>query len=142
MKERAHTENRRKLVKASDALVILALLLLALGLHFFYQARFNKSELIADIYYQNQLIESIELVKGKPQQWHYPQNTEVIFAIRDDASIAFKSSNCPDQVCVNSGYLHSEHAFAACLPNEFLLVLRSPETASSVPQEPEVDIVN
>ncbi len=133
---------KRKLAKRSDILVIAALLLLALGIHFFYQSQFNKTNLVADIYYENHLIDTIELREGQAREWHYNQHPPVVFALYDDGSIAFKSSDCPDQVCVNSGHLHSEHAFAACLPNQFLLVLRSPDAIATIPDNTEVDIVN
>ena len=143
MTAQTQPEAKRKLMKRSDVIVIAVLLLLALGLNYLYGALFNKSGLVADIYYQNNLIESIELSEGQPREFHYEQNPQVVFAISDDASIAFKSSNCPDQVCVNAGSLHSEHAFAACLPNDFLLVLRSTESAAALPtNDVEVDIVN
>lgn len=137
------TAPKRKLVKRSDFLIIVALLLLALGLNFLYQNLFNKADLVADIYYQNEILESIPLRKHQARVFYYEQDPNVIFELYDDGSIAFKSSDCPDQVCVHSGKLHSEHAFAACLPNEFLMVLRSPETSASVPDaSQEVDIVN
>ena len=143
MNAQPQPENKRKLMKKSDVIVIVALFTLALGLNFLYQALFNKTSLVADIYYHNELIETIELRTGQAREFHYDRHPQVVFAIYEDASIAFKSSDCPDQVCVHAGRLHSEHAFAACLPNDFLLLLRSPDAIAALPtKDVEVDIVN
>lgn len=143
MSDKSKANKSRKFIKASDTLFVLALLLLAAASYRIYQSKTVHEGLVADIYYQNSLIESIPLSEGqKARTFSYPENPHVVFVLEEDGSIAFKSSDCPDQICVRSGRLRAEHAFAACLPNDFLLVLRLSENAPSRPLEEEVDIVN
>lgn len=37
--------------------------------------------------------------------------------------IAFVRSDCPDQVCVNTGWLSTPGDFAACLPNGVMIII-------------------
>ena len=46
----------------------------------------------------------------------------VIFEIRD-GRIAFIESDCPDQICVRTGFIGQEGQMAACLPNRLVLSL-------------------
>ncbi len=88
-------------------------------------------------------MESIPLSEGQEErEFFYPEKPNVIFILKEDGSIAFKASDCPDQVCVRAGQLRTEHAFAACLPNDFLLVLRHSESDPSRLKDEEVDLVN
>lgn len=52
-----------------------------------------------------------------------PQNTNVLFQIKN-GKIAFISSDCPDKICVNTGFIHKPGQSAACLPNRVLLTVR------------------
>ena len=40
-----------------------------------------------------------------------------------DHAIRFLSSNCPDKVCVNTGFLREDLQVATCLPNRTTLFL-------------------
>ena len=47
----------------------------------------------------------------------------VVFEVRD-GQIAFVKSDCPDQVCVRTGFLSRSGQMAACLPNKMLLYIQ------------------
>jgi len=49
-----------------------------------------------------------------------PQLPQIEF-LAEDGAVAFIRSDCPDQVCVNTGWIRIPGDFAACLPNEVLL---------------------
>lgn len=49
-----------------------------------------------------------------------PEVPQIEFEIKDH-QIAFSHSNCPDQVCVYTGFLGEDGQFAACLPNDIML---------------------
>jgi len=55
----------------------------------------------------------------------------VIFEVRA-GQIAFIASDCPDQLCVQSGFLHRAGQMAACLPNG--LILR-------IPSDDDIDMI-
>ena len=46
----------------------------------------------------------------------------VMFEVRD-GQIAFIKADCPDQVCVNTGFLSRPSQTAACLPNGIVMFL-------------------
>lgn len=48
----------------------------------------------------------------------------ITFEIKDHA-IRFAESDCPDKVCVKSGYLSRDMDIASCLPNQTVLVVES-----------------
>ncbi|MCL2080820.1 MAG: NusG domain II-containing protein [Oscillospiraceae bacterium] len=49
-----------------------------------------------------------------------PECPDVVFEIRNGAA-AFISSDCPDRVCVRTGFIRHGGQFAACLPNGVVL---------------------
>ena len=59
-----------------------------------------------------------------------PQNPRVRFAVRGGA-VAFTESDCPDKICVRSGFLSRPGQMAACLPNRVSLVVAGTDGADS-----------
>lgn len=103
--------------------VWLLLLFALIGFLFWQNTRRSQTDLVAGVYYQNRLIDVIDLTAPHPRQFSYPQNPAVVFTVTKDGAIAFASSDCPDQVCVHSGQLKRAGDYAACLPNGFVLRL-------------------
>ncbi|MCR4615871.1 MAG: NusG domain II-containing protein [Clostridiales bacterium] len=108
-----------KLAKRSDILLILILFMLALVL---ILPRFFSSEepLTASIYVDGELAYQLDLSKIETA-YEIPINNTVIVA--DKNVIRFKSSDCKDKLCVNTGKLTRANGVAACLPNRVLIVL-------------------
>ena len=55
----------------------------------------------------------------------------VIFEVMD-GQIAFVKSDCPDQICVHTGFIGRAGQMAACLPNGLILFLSSAEDYSDI----------
>lgn len=89
------------------------------------------SHLLADIYYKNRLIDTIDLDTAQPRQFRYPQHPAVVFEIFADRQIAIVRSDCPDQVCVHMGRLVRSGDYSACLPNGFVLRVRQDQTGKT-----------
>jgi len=53
------------------------------------------------------------------------ERPNVVFEVRDGA-IAFTIANCPDQICVNMGFIRHRGQMAVCLPNRLLLSVHVP----------------
>ena len=51
-----------------------------------------------------------------------PQRPNILFNVQNGAA-AFIASDCPDQICVNSGYLSHPGQTAVCLPNRTSLAI-------------------
>ena len=97
-----------------DWLAIGFVVLLAIGVLFFFlpSNQYQASE--AQIYLNGQLLKTIDLQEDQ------------VFTIADlytnqitvkDQSIAITASNCPGQDCVHSGSIHSSGRTLVCLPN-------------------------
>ena len=53
-----------------------------------------------------------------------PHMPHVTFEVRE-GQIAFVKSDCPDQICVRTGFLSRPGQMAACLPNSLILVMKN-----------------
>lgn len=117
----------RKMAKKKDLLIILALLILAGGIWFFFQWT-NEGQVrpgaYGVIHYGQDLIKVVPLYTD--QIFSVDSNPNVIFKVQE-GSIAFSKSDCPDQVCVHTGFIDRSYHFAACLPNLLLLTIREEE---------------
>ncbi|NJP41001.1 NusG domain II-containing protein [Oscillospiraceae bacterium HV4-5-C5C] len=142
------------LANRRDVIIILAVLAAALLLLWWQQSRRDQEpgtsgQLVADVYYQNQLIDTIPMITAAEQDFSYQQRPAVMLHRYEDGSVAFIESDCPDQICVHAGKLSQAGQFAACLPNEMLVnVRRADESAAAgadveqKAEQEEVDIVN
>ena len=117
----------RIMSRKRDLLIIMIPLVLAGGIWFFSQSRNVEQEAphaYAEIHFGQNPIKVVPL--HTDQTFSAGPNPNVIFEIQDGA-IAFIKSDCPDQVCVHTGFIHSRYQFAACLPNFLLLIIREDE---------------
>lgn len=111
-----------KFVKRLDIILIFALIITAVAIHFFYQESKNElSSQSAHIYHDGILVKTIDLTEQKNYTFSIEQVPEVIFHVFADGSIKFEQSNCPDKVCINMGSIRSVGESAVCLPNNLIL---------------------
>lgn len=91
--------------------------------------RVKSKRMIATILLNNQVVRQLILDETEDQVFSIQEETgrEITFEIKEKA-IRFLSSNCPDQICVRTGFLRgdSDLPLAACLPNGVILTI-SPE---------------
>ena len=117
MKNDKHTPGRG-FVRRRDALLIGALLAVAFAVWVYGQQLRGGEAGHAEVVYRGVVVRSVSL--DSPGRFSIPELPEVEFETRNGAA-AFVHSNCPDQVCVNTGWLRIPGDFAACLPNQVLL---------------------
>ena len=115
-----------------DIITIVIIIVVAAVFYLFYRLNYSGEATMAEIIHDGQVVKTVAL--NKDDEFRLSVNSQVRFKIESDA-IRFQSSNCLDQVCVNSGYLREQAHFAACLPNK--LVLR----ILGEPSEDEPDII-
>jgi hypothetical protein len=101
------------------------------------RALFRERRAIAEIYHKTRLVKRIDLSEAEEGDFTLPSLPNVVFRVYDDGSIAFVRSDCPDQICVQTGKLSRRGQIAACLTNEVYIRIVSP---SEVGGE-ETDIV-
>ena len=81
----------------------------------------DDSDLVyAETYSNNELIYKIGL--NKDRTITIPDKPEIELAV-EDGKIGFTHSDCPDQICVHTGFLDKPGYVAACLPNSVVIVI-------------------
>ena len=112
----------KKFFRKIDIFVIAILLLIAFGLWGAFQLLFNgHSQVQAHVIYQGNLMLVVDL-EEEPRTFSISEFPYIEFSLNQEG-IAFIKSNCPDQVCVNTGKINQIGQFAACLPNEMILII-------------------
>ena len=104
----------RRLFTKVDALVIGCLLLAALAVMAFWGRAQPAQTAACQILYENRVIQTVSL--DRDQVFALPQNPQVIFQVKN-GTIAFIASDCPDKICVKTGFISHPGQMAACLPN-------------------------
>lgn len=110
-----------KWIKKRDIYVVIGLLVFAAFLYGGYRLYVANIPAKAEIYYESKLVKTVLLNTGKEETFQVAESDHVTFELYADGSIAFKHSDCPDQICVKSGKLHLVGQSAACLPNKLII---------------------
>ena len=79
-------------------------------------------QLVAVLWVDGDVFEEIPLGTAEDGTFSILDSTghNITFEIKDHA-IRFLESDCPDQVCVNTGFVSQYMDLAACLPNQTVL---------------------
>ena len=115
----------RKIWNKKDGVLIVFVLALALGLWIGFPLLFAQSEEQAPyaiIHYGEHTIKHVPL--DEDQTFSLPEHPTVVFEVRG-GSVAFVQSDCPDQICVHTGFIDAPWHFAACLPNRLMLSIEN-----------------
>jgi hypothetical protein len=109
----------RKLFARGDIWLIAGLLLVA-AVIFFILSLSTEEPVYARISVRG--YPDIILDLSVDTEYALPQNPQVLFRVNKGAA-AFVASDCPDKICVNSGYLNKPWQSAACMPNMVSLTI-------------------
>lgn len=108
----------RKLITKNDILLIALVAIIVVG--FFILKSFSSENLIAEVYYDGEIIESVNLSEKEEKKIVTGENKSVVI-IAKDGKIYFEKSDCPDKVCINSGEMSENGDFASCLPEKVVI---------------------
>lgn len=125
-------------------IIIILLLLVFIGCAvWIFAYRPDKGCLIADIYQDGELLQSIDLdkvaesytfsVTGK----NGGSNT---IEVRH-GSIAVVLADCPDKLCVHQGFISTSLLPITCLPNHLVIQIRQTSAEDAAEQEPAPDVI-
>lgn len=111
-----------KALKKGDFIIFAVILFIAvICLIPFINTQYD--QLICEISQDNKIINKIILNKGyKDKITIETKNGNNVICI-DDNSVWFEHSDCPDQICVNTGKLTHAGQIAVCLPNKVIVKL-------------------
>lgn len=110
-----------KFFKKNDIIIVMVLVFIGIfiwGVNYLIN---SKKTAKAEIYYMSQLVKTVELDRGLEESFKISQNENVTIHVFNDGSIRFEKSNCPDQICVNTGKIRKVGQSAACLPNKIII---------------------
>lgn len=115
--------SERKLWFRSDIIVIFVLLVAAAIIYFAYMAVSGQSgKPYCELVYDGEAVMAVDLTENR--SFSLEQLPNVVFEIKNGA-IAFVESDCPDKICIQSGYLHQAGQTAACLPNRAAIRIKA-----------------
>lgn len=107
--------------------IVIAVLGVAVTASLLFMLRPASGErLVAKIQVDSKEVATIDLDTAANEVFSIEQSTglPIEFEIKDHA-IRFLHSDCPDKVCVNSGYQSRDMDIASCLPNRTVLSVQS-----------------
>ncbi len=112
----------RKLINKKDILIIIIMLVLAAIIYIISDKFVFTTSKQAEIIYNNNVIQTVTL---KGNYTFSPKDfPNIVFQVKDGA-IAFISSDCPDKICVHTGFINKTGQSAVCLPNKMIIRLKS-----------------
>ncbi|NLO20736.1 MAG: NusG domain II-containing protein [Syntrophomonadaceae bacterium] len=108
-------------MKKNDILLIGIIAVISLALLLFFNILGKGERLIAVIVHNNQVVERIDLSKVKePRTITVSGNYHNIIKVEKDR-IRFEKSDCPEQICVHTGWLSKFGDIAVCMPNKTII---------------------
>jgi Uncharacterized protein conserved in bacteria len=110
-----------KFFRRSDIIILSLIVVMSIAAWAIYKNVFSRKAAKAEIYYNNQLVETVDLNAGMDKRFSIPQDKNVVFHLYKDGSICFEESDCPDKICIKSGKLKTVGETAACIPNKIFL---------------------
>jgi len=106
---------KRKWINKGEVVIIIALLFTAVLCLFFINRQDGAAaEIIAD----GKLVRVLDLDKNG--FFSIDERPGVMFEIMDGA-VCFAESNCPDKICVRTGFINKAGQTAVCLPNRTVI---------------------
>lgn len=113
--------NNRKFFSKNDLIIIIAILILSILLFVLFTLTTAGQSEYVQIIYDGNVIDTLPL--DSDTEYSPDTNNNIIIEIKD-GKVRFKSSDCPDKVCVNTGWLSSPGQTAVCLPNKISIVIK------------------
>jgi len=113
-----------KFIKKTDFLIAVGLIVISLAAWAIYREIKKEDSVTAEIYLDSELVETVELEKGEERYFSIDGKPNVVFHITEEGRIAFVESDCPDKVCIQTGYIYMPGQFAACLPNGIVMKIK------------------
>lgn len=99
----------------SDIFLIIGLLAAAFLTMLFYSINWGEREAVkAEILLNGKVVKEVSLEKDTIFSIHEREN--VVFEVKD-GKIRISESDCPDKICVHTGFISRPMQTAVCLPN-------------------------
>ncbi len=106
-------------IKKFEIIIIIAVLAISFAVVLMLNLG-EASGAVADVYYNGELLKSIDLSKNKTHNFEadYPVTLEV-----SSGAIRFVDSVCPDHLCEGFGYIKNPYENAVCMPAKVIVIV-------------------
>lgn len=113
--------------KTSFWIVLIVMILAASVGAIIWQHHAKKDAVIAEVYVKGELVRTIDLSEVTAPETFTVEGAIGQNTIRvEPGRICVTEADCPDHVCIETGWLSSEHPSPiVCLPNKVVIQLRS-----------------
>ena len=128
-------------MKKKNTNVIMAIVLIIVGLSLLIggkvllDSRKTEERLYACVYsltmVGRKLVKTLPLQEGNKQRYNFEGPLGVTVVEVDGLRVRVLSSPCPDQVCVQFGWLSQVNDFSACLPNAMMVLIEDGKTTGN-----------
>lgn len=107
----------------NDLILIGVLLALILGGLLAVLLTRKKDNLIAKIYVQNELVQTIDLNSEKDHEFEINGTKGKLIISIKNHSFGVKEAECPHQDCVHTGYVHETNRPIICAYNQVYIII-------------------
>ena len=107
----------------NDIILILSLLIIAVVSLVVVNANANRTNLIASISVQNNVVEKVDLSRNEEKDFYIKGLKGEVHVHTKDGAIAIIESNCPHQDCVKMGYVKESNHPIICAYNAVYIVI-------------------
>ena len=107
----------------NDLILILSLLIIAVVSLVVVNVNANRTNLIASISVQNNVVEKVDLSRNEEKDFYIKGLKGEVHVHTKDGAIAIIESNCPHQDCVKMGYVKESNHPIICAYNAVYIVI-------------------
>ena len=107
----------------NDIILIASLLLVAIVSLVLVLAFRVKTNLVAKVYVQNEIVQTIDLSNKEDADYYVDGLKGKVHIKTHDGGVAIVESNCPHQDCVNMGYVYETNRPIICAYNAVSVVI-------------------
>jgi hypothetical protein len=107
----------------NDLILILSLLVIAVVSLVVVNVNANRTNLIASISVQNNVVEKVDLSRNEEKDFYVKGLKGEVHVHTKDGAIAIIESNCPHQDCVKMGYVKESNHPIICAYNAVYIVI-------------------
>jgi hypothetical protein len=111
----------------NDMILIVIILIIALIIFIVPKINSNQGNKIANVYYENKLIKTIDLSSNLKQEYNIKgYNGNIVIETKDNM-IRVKTENSPLHLCSKQGWVENSHEVIVCLPNRIIIKIEDNE---------------
>ena len=112
----------------NDIILIASLLLVAIVSLVLVLAFRVKTNLVAKVYVQNEIVQTIDLSNKEDADYYVDGLKGKVHIKTHDGGVAIVESNCPHQDCVNMGYVYETNRPIICAYNAVSVVIEGDDS--------------